>query len=68
MTLDLPACLSPNMLNALKADPKTVDLRQLVGGGGYWYGVVGRVLELLELFEEEGEVGNVAGEVSSVFA
>jgi len=45
-----------------------VDLRQLVGGGGYWYGVVGRVLELLELFEEEGEVGNVAGEVSSVFA
>jgi len=62
------------MLNALKADPKTVDLRQLVGGGGYWYGFVGRVLELypdLEYFEEEEqveEVGNVAGEVSSVFA
>ena len=46
-------------MNALKADPKTVGLRQVVGGGGYFYGIVGRVLELFE----EDEIGNVVGEV-----
>lgn len=47
-------------MNALKANPKVVDLRQLVGGGGYFYGVTGRVLELFE----EDDVGTVVGEVS----
>ena len=60
MTLDLPECLGQRAMNALKANPKVVDLRQLVGGGGYFYGVTGRVLELFE----EDEVGNVVGEVS----
>ena len=60
MTLDLPECLGQRAMNALKANPKVVDLRQLVGGGGYFYGVTGRVLELFE----EDDVGNVVGEVS----
>ena len=47
-------------MNALKANPKVVDLRQLVGGGGYFYGVTARVLELFE----EDDVGTVVGEVS----
>lgn len=29
LTLDMPTALSPRVLNALKADPKTVDLRAL---------------------------------------
>lgn len=47
-------------MNALKANPRVVDLRQLVGGGGYFYGVTGRVLELFE----EDDIGSVVGEVS----
>lgn len=50
-------------MNALKADAKSVRLRELGGGGGaggYWYSVLCRVLEL---FEEDEWVG-VGGEVS----
>lgn len=65
VTLDLPACLAPRVLNALKADPKSVDLRNLAQN---FYGLGVRVLEL---FEEE-EVCDVlmeswrtrAGEIS----
>ena len=56
MSLDLPSSLSPRVLNALKADPKTVDLRALAS---HFYGLAGRVLEL---FEEE-EVADIVSEV-----
>ena len=46
-TLDLPSSLAPRVLNALKADPKTVDLRSLAA---HYYELAARVLEL---FEEE---------------
>jgi len=45
LTLDLPTSLSPRVLNALKANPKTVDLRQLAG---HFYESAERVLELFE--------------------
>ncbi|KAG6990930.1 nuclear distribution protein PAC1 [Physcia stellaris] len=51
ITLDLPECLGPRVMNALKADAKSVRLREL---GGYWYAVLCRVLEL---FEEDELVG-----------
>ncbi|PMD35031.1 putative GINS complex subunit Psf3 [Hyaloscypha variabilis F] len=47
ITLDLPASLSPRVMNALKADPKSVDLRSLAAN---FYGLAERILEL---FEEE---------------
>ncbi|KAA6410891.1 MAG: DNA replication complex GINS PSF3 [Lasallia pustulata] len=47
VSLDLPDTLSPRVLNALKADPKTVDLRALAQ---HFYGLAARVLNL---FEEE---------------
>jgi GINS complex subunit 3 len=47
VTLDLPSSLSPRVLNALKADPKTVDLRALAP---HFYSLGARILEL---FEEE---------------
>lgn len=47
MTLDLPNALSQRVMNALKADPRTVDLRALVP---HFYSLAVRILEL---FEEE---------------
>jgi GINS complex subunit 3 len=47
ITLDLPPSLSPRVMNALKADPKSVDLRALAQN---FYGLAERILEL---FEEE---------------
>lgn len=47
VTLDLPAALSTRVMNALKADPKSVDLRALAQN---FYGLGER---LLELFEED---------------
>lgn len=47
VTLDLPPSLSPRVMNALKADPKSVDLRALAQ---HFYGLGSRILEL---FEEE---------------
>jgi GINS complex subunit 3 len=56
VTLDPPAALSPRVLNALKADPKTVDLRALAP---HFYNLGARILEL---FEEE-EMIEVLSEV-----
>ena len=54
--LDLPPAISPRVLNALKADAKTVDLRGLAA---HFYELATRVLEL---FEEE-EIVDVLTEV-----
>ena len=55
LNLDLPGSIAPRVLNALKADPKTVDLRALAS---HFYELAARVLEL---FEEE-EVVDVLSE------
>ena len=55
-TLDLPPSISPRVLNALKADAKTVDLR---AQAAHFYELAARVLEL---FEEE-EIVDVLSEV-----
>jgi GINS complex subunit 3 len=47
VTLDPPSALSQRVLNALKADPRTVDLRALAP---HFYNLGARILEL---FEEE---------------
>jgi GINS complex subunit 3 len=47
ITLDLPESLSPRVMNALKADPKSVDLRALAP---HFYALGARILEL---FDEE---------------
>lgn len=57
VTLDLPSALSERVLNALKADPRTVDLRNLAP---HFYSLGVRILEL---FEEE-EMGDVLSDVS----
>ena len=45
VTLDLPQCLSTRVLNALKADPRTVDIRALAP---HFYALGARMLELFE--------------------
>jgi GINS complex subunit 3 len=55
--LDPPSALSPRVLNALKADPRTVDLRALAP---HFYDLGARILEL---FEEE-EMIEVLSDVS----
>lgn len=45
LTLDPPAALSPRVLNALKADPRTVDLRALAP---HFYNLGARILELFD--------------------
>ena len=45
VTLDLPSALSPRVLNALKADSRTVDLRALAP---HFYNLGARTLELYE--------------------
>jgi GINS complex subunit 3 len=57
LTLDLPKCLSGQVLNALKADPRTVLLRPLAA---HFYALGSRILEL---FEDE-ELADVLGDVS----
>lgn len=47
VTLDLPSALSERVMNALKADPRTIDLRSLAP---HFYNLSERILEL---FEEE---------------
>lgn len=56
VNLDLPETLSPRVLNALKADPKSVDMRALAQ---HFYGLAARVLDL---FEEE-EIVDILTEV-----
>ncbi|KAI9788363.1 MAG: DNA replication protein [Peltula sp. TS41687] len=45
VTLDIPAALSPRVMNALKANPRTVDLRSLAP---HLYGLAERILDLFE--------------------
>jgi len=59
VTLDLPPALSQRVLNALKADPKTVDLRALAL---HFYGLGARILELFE----EDEMVEVLTDVRTV--
>ena len=61
VTLDFPPALSQRVVNALKADPKVVDLR---AQAPHFYALGARVLEL---FEEE-EVGDVLIEVRGISA
>ena len=56
VTLDLPDCLSHKVLNALKADARTVELRALAP---HFYALGTRILEL---FEDE-ELSDVLSEV-----
>lgn len=57
VTLDLPSALSERVMNALKADPRTVDLRSLAP---HFYSLGVRILEL---FEEE-EMVDILTDVS----
>jgi GINS complex subunit 3 len=45
VNLDLPQCLSTRVVNALKADPRTVDIRALAP---HFYALGARMLELFE--------------------
>jgi GINS complex subunit 3 len=45
VSLDLPSALSERVMNALKADPRTVDLRALAP---HFYSLGVRVLDLFE--------------------
>jgi len=55
-TIDLPNSLSARVLNALKADPRTVDLR---GQAVHFFTLGAR---MLELFDEE-EIADVLTDV-----
>jgi len=57
-TIDLPTSLSSRVLNALKADPRTVDLR---AQAPHFFSLGAR---MLELFEEE-EMVDVLIDVNS---
>lgn len=56
VTLDPPTALSPRVMNALKADPQTVDLRALAP---HFYNLGARILELFE----EDDMVDVLSEV-----
>lgn len=58
LSLDLPKALSIRVQNALKADPKTLDLRQQAQ---HFYTLGCR---MLELFDEE-ELGDILDDVRS---
>jgi len=45
VTLDTPSALAPRVMNALKADPRTVDLRALAP---HFYNLGARILELFD--------------------
>ena len=59
VTLDVPCALSAHVMNALKADPRTVDLRALAP---HFYRLGVRILEL---FEEE-EMAEILTDVSAL--
>lgn len=59
VTLDLPPALSERVMNALKADPRTVDLRSLAP---HFYSLGVRILEL---FEEE-EMVDILSDVCQI--
>jgi GINS complex subunit 3 len=56
MNIDLPPSLGPRVLNALKANPRTVDVRALAA---HFYELAARSLELIE----EDEIVDVLLEV-----
>lgn len=56
VSLDLPTALAPRIQNALKADPRTVDLRALAS---HYYSLGERILGLLE----EDELVDILTEV-----
>lgn len=60
MTIDSPSALSPRVLNALKADPRTVDLRALAP---HFYNLGARISELFEEEEQEEEMIEVLSDV-----
>lgn len=57
VALETPESLSARVLNALKADPRTVELRALAP---YFYGLA---IKILEFYEEE-EIVDVLSAVS----
>jgi GINS complex subunit 3 len=59
VTLDIPDALAERVMNALKAEPRTVDLRALAP---HFYTLSERILEI---FEEE-EMVDVLIDVSSI--
>lgn len=61
ITLDLPSVLGPRVLNALKADPRTIDIRALAPH----YYALGSLM--LELFDEE-EIVDVMSAVSIILS
>ena len=58
VTLDLPSALGPRVINALKADPRTIDIRALAP---HFYSLGALMLELFE----EDELVDVMTEVST---
>ena len=56
LSIDLPTSLTPRVLNALKANPRTVDLRTLAP---HFYELAARALELFD----EDEIVDVLTEV-----
>lgn len=56
VSLDLPPALSERVMNALKADPRTVDLRALAP---HFYNLSERILELFEEEEMVDVLSNV---------
>jgi GINS complex subunit 3 len=58
LTIDLPASLSPRVLNALKANPRTVELRSLAP---HFYDLAARSLDLFE----EDEIVDVLLDVNA---
>ena len=60
ITLDMPTPLSPRVQNALKADPRTVELRGLAP---HFYGLGERVLGLFDEDELCTVLINVRGEM-----
>lgn len=61
VSLDLPPALSERVMNALKADPRTIDLRALAP---HFYNLSQRILEL---FEEEEMVDVLTNVLFSSF-
>lgn len=52
----MPTALSPRVINALKANPRTVDIRALAP---HFYGLAARILDLFE----EDEMVDILSEV-----
>ena len=59
-TIDMPSALTSRVVNALKADPKTVDIR---AQAPHFYSLGARMLELFE----EDDLVDVLSDVSALF-